>query len=127
MPTSASGATLANANGKRPINTISNGAEDADVEEMAAMQPPNNQSSGTTTLPSITSSNAGNVGKMRQQQEFPTKTHQASGYSWNKAEDEPGHAWLNKKALDEYHRAWDALVHKDSMVKGTSTSKTLEL
>ena len=100
MPTTASGSTLANANGKRPINTISNGADDA--EELAAMQA---------------------NGKTRQ--EFPTKTHERSGYSWNRAEDEPGYAWLNKKALDEYHRAWDGLVHKDSMLKGEWSECTI--
>ena len=86
MPVAVSGS---NANGKRPINTISNGADD--VEELAAMQP---------------------------RQEFLKKTHEKSGYSWSRTEDEPGHAWMNKKALDEYHRAWDSLVHKESMVRG---------
>ena len=100
MPTSASGAAIANANGKRPINTISNGTDD--TEELIAMQTGAN--------------GAGAAGKARQ--EFPTKTHERSGYQWNRAEDEPGHAWMNKKALDEYHRAADALVHKDSVVKG---------
>lgn len=89
MPTSLS----QNANGKRPINTISNGADDS--EELAAMHA---------------------NGKPRQ--EFPAKTHDRSGYTWNREEDAPGYAWLNKKALDEYHRAWDSLVHKESMVRG---------
>ena len=30
MPISASGSSVANSNGKRPLNTISNGAEDAE-------------------------------------------------------------------------------------------------
>jgi hypothetical protein len=102
MPTSASGSAIANANGKRPINTISNGTDD--TEELIAMQTGANS--------------AGAAGKGVARQEFPTKTHEQSGYQWNRAEDEPGHAWMNKKALDEYHRAVDALVHKDSMVKG---------
>ncbi|KAK3680559.1 hypothetical protein LTR37_021166 [Vermiconidia calcicola] len=93
MPPSATGAAISNANGKRPINTISNGA---DEEELAGM--------------------LGANGKTRQ--EFPPKTHERSGYTWNRAEDEPGYAWLNKKAVDEYQRAWDSLVHKDHMVKG---------
>ena len=55
-------------------------------------------------------------GKLKQ--EFPTKTHERSGYTWGREEDAPGYAWMNKKALDEFHRAWDSLVHKDFMVKG---------
>ena len=92
MPASASGSAGANANGKRPINTISNGAEE--VEELG----------------------------QKPRQEFPTKTHERSGYKWSRAEDEPGYAWLNKKSMDEYHRTWDSLVHKDAMVRGKRTS-----
>ena len=92
MPTAAPGSTLANANGKRPLNTISNGADD--VEELVAMA----------------------NGKARQ--DFPVRTHQASGYSWSRADEEPGYHWMNKKAVDEYHRAVDSMVHRDSMVKG---------
>jgi hypothetical protein len=51
---------------------------------------------------------------------FPAKTHAPSGYSWARPEDEPGHAWLNPKAMDEATRAWENLVHKESMVKGKS-------
>lgn len=94
MPTSTSGSTIANANGKRPINTISNGAEDDE-------QAPTIQNGG---------------GKARA--EFATKTHERSGYSWNRAIDEPGYAWMNKKAMDEFQRAWDGLVQKENMVKG---------
>lgn len=54
-------------------------------------------------------------GKARQ--DFPVKTHQASGYTWNKIEDEPGYGWMNKKALDEHNRAVDQLVHRDHQVK----------
>lgn len=54
-------------------------------------------------------------GKARQDQ--PSKTHQVSGYSWIRAEDEPGYQWSNKKAQDEYTRAWETLQHKDAMVK----------
>lgn len=93
---------MANANGKRPLNDISNGVdeEDADIDLLLA----SSQQAAAST------------GKPRQ--EFPTKTHQASGYKWSRAEDEPGYAWMNKKALDELHRAWDSLVHKESMVRG---------
>lgn len=48
----------------------------------------------------------------------PTQTHSSSGYRWSRAEDEPGYAWSNKKALDEMARALDALAHKDAAVKG---------
>ncbi|CAK4031568.1 Hypothetical predicted protein [Lecanosticta acicola] len=91
MPTSASGSSIANSNGKRPIQTISNGNDD--VEELAAMA----------------------NGKARQ--EMPTKTHAASGYTWIRAEDEPGYSWRNKNALDEATRAWDSMQHRDRMVK----------
>ena len=88
----------ANSNGKRPINTISNGTDDVEHEDtLAAMQ---------------TSSSA------KPRQEFPTRTHERSGYTWSREEDAPGYAWGNKKAVDEFHRAWDALVHKEHMVKG---------
>lgn len=54
-------------------------------------------------------------GKARQDQ--PPKTHTPSGYTWTRAEDEPGYSWLNKKALDEASRAWDNMSHKDHMIK----------
>ncbi|KXT06421.1 hypothetical protein AC578_6069 [Pseudocercospora eumusae] len=90
MPTSASGSSIANSNGKRPLQTISNGADD--MEELQAMA----------------------NGKARADQ--VVKTH-PSGYQFSRVEDEPGYAWLNKKAQDEYQRAWDQLTHKDAMVK----------
>lgn len=90
MPTVASGTAGANANGKRPLNTISNGHDD---NSRAIDQP---------------------------RREFPTKTHAASGYMWDRAEDEPGYAWLSKKARDEYSRALDGMAHKESAVLGTA-------
>lgn len=90
MPAAASGSAIANANGKRPLNTISNG----DVED------------GTRSID-------------QPRREFPTKTH-ASGYKWDRAEDEPGHAWLTKKAKDEFSRALDGMVHRDHVVLGVS-------
>lgn len=54
-------------------------------------------------------------GKARQ--DTPAKSHQQGGYSWSRAEDEPGYSWMNKKAQDEYTRAWEGLQHKDVMVK----------
>jgi hypothetical protein len=101
MPTSASGSAIANANGKRPINTISNGADETD--EILGMR---------------TSANGANAAAGKAKADFPTKTHERSGYQWNRTEDEPGYAWLNKKAMDEYHRALDGLVHRESMVQG---------
>lgn len=53
-------------------------------------------------------------GKARQEQ--PVKTHQKSGYQWSRNEDEPGFAWINKKALDECARAYETLQHKDSYI-----------
>ena len=89
MPISPTGLAGANSNGKRPINTISNGADD--VEDLASS------------------------GKPRQQ-DFPPKVHERSGYVWEREEDAPGYIWLNKKAQDEYHRAAEALVHREFMV-----------
>ena len=37
MPTTASGATLANSNGKRPIQTISNGNDDAEGKQLPVL------------------------------------------------------------------------------------------
>ena len=91
MPTSASGAHLANSNGKRPHGSLSNGADEDEAVE---------------TMPNAGRGNA------------PTQTHASSGYRWTRAEDEPGYAWNNKKALDEMGRAWDALAHRDVVVKG---------
>ncbi|KAK1075030.1 hypothetical protein LTR48_009283, partial [Friedmanniomyces endolithicus] len=48
--------------------------------------------------------------------DFAPKIHQQSGYTWEKLEDEPGYAWLNKKAQDERQRAWEGMVHKDCVV-----------
>lgn len=102
MPTPAPGAASANENGKRPLTNISNGVEE-DVIDL-------------TSEP--TSGPGANAGKARIGQDFPPKTHRQSGYTWNTFEDEPGYAWLNKKALDERQRAWDSVVHKDCMIKG---------
>ena len=90
-PTSASGAHLANSNGKRPHGSLSNGADEDETVE---------------TMPNANRSNA------------PTQTHASSGYRWTRAEDEPGYAWTNKKAVDEMGRAWEGLAHRDVVVKG---------
>ena len=91
MPTAASGSAIANANGKRPLNTISNGLDDGGEGARPIDHP---------------------------RREFPTQTHAASGYKWDRAEDEPGYAWLNKKAKDEMERAVAGMVHKDNVVQG---------
>ena len=81
----------ANANGKRPLSTL-------DVNGDA--YPPSRSTVPTTSEPGV------------------VHTHEASGYKWTKQEDEPGWAWKNKKALDEYHRAYDTLVMKDLKIGG---------
>lgn len=43
--------------------------------------------------------------------------HKTTGYTWDKAEDEPGYAWMNKRAQEEAHRAWDSIVDKGAMIK----------
>jgi hypothetical protein len=43
--------------------------------------------------------------------------HKATGYAWDRVEDEPGYIWMNKRAMEEGHRAWDVIVDKGSMIK----------
>lgn len=43
--------------------------------------------------------------------------HKASGYTWDKPEDEPGYAWLNKRMQEEYARAMEQIVDKGAMIK----------
>lgn len=99
MPVAASASASANANGKRPlmdISTASNGDEnDNDIQ--------------------ITDSRTTNAAMATKKvADFPPRTHEASGYTWTRAEDEPGYAWLCKKAADEGQRAWEVLLHKDA-------------
>jgi hypothetical protein len=91
MPTAASGANLANSNGKRPHGALLNGGEEDEAVE---------------SMPNTARSNA------------PVQTHASSGYRWSRPEDEPGYSWRNKKAMDEMGRALDGLVHKDLDVRG---------
>jgi len=98
MPTAASGANMANSNGKRPHGALLNGGEEDEAVE---------------TMPNAGRSNA------------PVQTHKDSGYQWSRAEDEPGYAWRNKKAIDEMGRALDGLVHKDLAVRGKSTIRAI--
>jgi hypothetical protein len=88
--------TGSNANGKRPLTNISNGDD-------------------TSTIIDVTSDAAAASGA--KQAQFPPRTHQGSGYTWTRSEDEPGFAWLNKKAVDERNRAWEGMVSKDAMVR----------
>ena len=88
---------MSNANGKRPLNTISTEADE--VEWLAT--------------------NAAAAGAAKTK-ELPLKTHAGSGYTWRRPEDEPGFGWGNKKAVDEGQRAWEGVVHKDCMVRGES-------
>lgn len=97
MPTAASSSAVANANGKRPLNTISNGVEDGENGARPMDQP---------------------------RREFPTKTHAASGYKWDRSEDEPGFAWLSKKARDEFERAMGGMAHRESMVLGMQDTRS---
>ncbi|KAK3113941.1 hypothetical protein LTR53_008241 [Teratosphaeriaceae sp. CCFEE 6253] len=98
-----------NSNGKRPLNTISNGMEE--VIDLAGAADETTERKGKARAVV---------------QDFPPRTHGASGYTWSKLEDEPGYAWLNKKALDERQRAWEGMAHKDNMVKtDKDTSKIL--
>jgi len=92
MPTVSPTVNGANSNGKRPHTALSNGEDREELETIMTN------------------------GKGKQ--DFPTKTHAPSGYSWSRSEDEPGYGWLNKKAMDEGNRAWDGLVHRELMVKG---------
>ncbi|OQO12384.1 hypothetical protein B0A48_03026 [Cryoendolithus antarcticus] len=78
---------ISNSNGKRPHTNISNGDDTA-----SAPPPP------------------------RLNADFAVKTHAASGYRWDRLEDEPGYGWKSKKAQDEMARAWEGLVHKECRV-----------
>ncbi|QIX01397.1 hypothetical protein AMS68_006914 [Peltaster fructicola] len=82
----------ANANGKRPRKDISNGATE-DEDGARAMRSVNGK-------------------------QLAIQEHKKSGYKWERAEDEPGYAWLNKKAADECNRAWDQLIHRDLVIAG---------
>jgi hypothetical protein len=78
---------------------------------------PDNRISPTIELDSM-------ANNAKQRQDFPTKTHQRSGYTWSRAEDEPGFSWLNVKAVDEAARAWENLCHKEFMIKSGCLRET---
>ncbi|KAF4547854.1 Hypothetical protein D9617_35g090050 [Elsinoe fawcettii] len=83
----------ANANGKRPLSTLDNNVE--------------------LSHPTTRSANAATTKDAEPQE---VKTHQPSGYTWVKTEDEPGYSWKNKRAIEEAERAWGTILHKDRKV-----------
>ncbi|KAK5134406.1 hypothetical protein LTR08_006453 [Meristemomyces frigidus] len=107
----------ANANGKRPIQTISNGTavepgdggEDstapAPAPASAAMPPPTGAADG-----------GGVAGKQQSKQDFLPRIHQASGYTWSHEEDQPSYGWNSPKAVGEATKAWEGMVHKEFAV-----------
>lgn len=48
---------------------------------------------------------------------FTPQVHQPSGYRWEREEDAPGYAWMNKKAQEGLKQGWDAIVDKDKMIR----------
>lgn len=122
----------ANANGKRPIQTISNGSGGGgDDQEGPSVESFDIDSSlgeedtelGRTAAAMALSNNSNSTGNGaaaaasgKKKNEFAAKTHQPSGYTWSRTEDEPGYAWTNKKAVDESARAWEGLSFREGMV-----------
>lgn len=103
MPINSSSA---NENGKRPLNHISNGTDAA--EDHTERMTRSGELPGTDVVSGSSSS-------------ITPQVHEASGYQWTRAEDAPGYSWSNKKAQDEYNRAWDGLVHKDLVDKSKNS------
>lgn len=97
MPSVAASASGANANGKRPLETL-----DGIAESTLA------SSEGGTAV-------AQTQPQIRAQQ---IHTHDASGYTWTKPEHAPGYAWSNRKAVEEAARAWETgVVAKERAIK----------
>jgi len=88
MPLASPSTTGANANGKRPLSTLDTNGEAAPIARNTA----------TPLEPQ------------------KVKTHEQSGYTWVRQEDEPGWAWRNKRAVDEANRAYEGLLTKDIVV-----------
>lgn len=82
----------ANANGKRPLSTVDNNGD------------------ARAAVPALRGGDAVPEPPM------PVKTHAPSGYSWTKAEDEPGWSWKNKRFQEDANRAWESLVLKDRRI-----------
>ena len=107
----------ANANGKRPIQTISNG--DTTKYGTTADNPIDLATiSAQLAMPPTPGALGGNMtGKQQTKQDFAPRAHQSSGYTWSREEDQPGYAWSSSKAIGEANKAWEGMVHKDLMVK----------
>lgn len=116
MPVAASASANANANGKRPLNTISNGldSEHVGVERVTR----SSAAAAATTAAAANDGTGTGTGTAASNGGQNVHEHAGSGYRWERPEDEPGHAWKNKKAVDEYNRAAEGLLHKDVMVRG---------
>lgn len=112
MPAVASSASGANANGKRPISSI-----DATGEGLASASANALDLGDAAVAAGPAAELAGSAGaRPADTPRGSVKTHGPSGYTWVKLEDEPGYAWRNKKAQEEYNRTWDAMVDKDRTV-----------
>ncbi|GAM86144.1 hypothetical protein ANO11243_041550 [Dothideomycetidae sp. 11243] len=102
-PLGLSSPSAPNANGKRPLSNIDNNHESLPA---------------TTRLPTMasTSTAAATNGQQDPAAEQTVHTHEASGYSWTQAEDEPGWAWRNKRALEEAERAWSNVLNRERRI-----------
>ncbi|KAK6006510.1 hypothetical protein QM012_006920 [Aureobasidium pullulans] len=86
MPTVAPSASGANMNGKRPISSIDHSQESQGGVPLSV------------AIPTDASVKA------------------AAAYHYTQPEDAPGYAWNNKKAQDDFNRAWDSLVDKNRRI-----------
>jgi len=104
MPTVAASSSGANANGKRPLDTL-DGTIDA-ASGIDADSPTNSTAIANGTKATGTSGNQ------------KVHTHASSGYTWTRAEDGPGYAWINRKAQEDANRAWETgIVGKDRVIQ----------
>jgi hypothetical protein len=87
MPTVAPSASGANMNGKRPISSIDHSQESLGGGVSLSAAIPTDASIRATTT-----------------------------YHYTQPEDAPGYAWKNKKAQDDFNRAWDSLVDKNRRI-----------
>lgn len=116
MPSVAPSASGANANGKRPLDSLDNPASatsslplDGSFDAINAGIASANEAAN----PVNTSANSNGSGN----QQHKVQTHAATGYSWSRQEDAPGYAWQNRKAQEEANRAWEmGIVAKDRAV-----------
>jgi hypothetical protein len=81
-----------------------------------------------TAAPSVSGANMNGkrpISSIEQSQELlgaaasvmPTDAQSAAvAYQWTNPEDAPGYAWRNKKAQDEYNRAYESLVDKNRKI-----------